>query len=98
MRDPQVIPNPLVSFTYPVDIESSARYQCPTKPPLADFSKRAVSKVLINSNSTAQYIITNALREQNKPLLGHIGLFFIVMSGTKNDCCILLILPRPTAD
>ncbi|CAN0157806.1 unnamed protein product [Ascophyllum nodosum] len=39
--DGEVIPNPLVSFTYPVDIESSARYQSPTKPPLADFSKRA---------------------------------------------------------
>lgn len=39
----QVFPNPLMCYTFPVDIESSAQFQKPTKPSVADFSKRAVS-------------------------------------------------------
>lgn len=38
----QVVRNPLQRFTFPVDIESSAQFKSPTKPSVADFSKRAV--------------------------------------------------------
>ena len=39
----QIIRNPLQRFTFPVDIEPTARFKSPTKPAVADFSKRAVS-------------------------------------------------------
>ncbi|CAN0019896.1 unnamed protein product [Ectocarpus sp. 12 AP-2014] len=39
--DGEVIRNPLQRFTFPVDIESSAQFKSPTKPSVADFSKRA---------------------------------------------------------
>eukprot|EP00752_Nemacystus_decipiens_P006064 g5472.t1 len=39
--DGEIIRNPLQRFTFPVDIEPSARFKSPTKPAVADFSKRA---------------------------------------------------------
>ncbi|CAM9152411.1 unnamed protein product [Hapterophycus canaliculatus] len=37
----EIIRNPLQRFNFPVDIESSPRFASPTKPTLAEFSKRA---------------------------------------------------------
>ncbi|CAN0289414.1 unnamed protein product [Pylaiella littoralis] len=38
--DGEVVRNPLQRFTFPMDIESSVQFKHPTKPAVADFSKR----------------------------------------------------------
>lgn len=40
----QIVRNPLQRFTFPVDIEPTVRFKSPTKPAIADFSKRSVSR------------------------------------------------------
>lgn len=45
----QSVPNPLMCYKFPVDIESSAQFKKPTEATVADFSKRAVRDIYSRS-------------------------------------------------
>lgn len=55
----QAIPNPLLSYTFPIDIHSSTRFKR-TKEVLADYSKRAVS-VRTRAQATVELVDTTCM-------------------------------------